>query len=206
MLKKYIFLLKSLTHDNYKNKYISVCKEKWLFSKSLHFISVLSMRNIWDVKEISFVILFSYGKLQAKFIIFLRSRWRKMLKCKCRPFLTANLRDKMSGDTFRVPSAHRGPCRGTTLGILKTSILTPRHNRSAHQRDRNSNEQAPPPDLDKTTWVLVKDELWLFLETEVLSVATGRTLNSCGWNYLKRRDWLMHLGLVIVEVLCSRVS
>ena len=32
----------------------------------------------------------------------------------------------------------------------------------------------------------MKDELWLFLENGVLSVATGQTLNSRGWNYLKR--------------------
>lgn len=50
---------------------------------------------------------------------------------------------------------------------------------------------------DKTTWVLVKDELWLFLENEVLSLATGQTLNSRVWNYLKRRPaWCTwHLSL-----------
>lgn len=53
---------------------------------------------------------------------------------------------------------------------------------------------------DKTTWVLVKDELWLFLENEVLGLATGQTLNSRGWNYLKRRAWLMYLALVIEGV------
>lgn len=50
---------------------------------------------------------------------------------------------------------------------------------------------------DKTTWVLVKDELWLFLENQVLGLATGQTLNSQGWNYLKRRaGWCTwHLSL-----------
>lgn len=55
----------------------------------------------------------------------------------------------------------------------------------------------PPPPRDKTTWVLVKDELWLFLENEVLGLATGQTLNSQGWNYLKRgTGWCTwHLSL-----------
>lgn len=85
--------------------------------------------------------------------------------------------------------------RRATPSAPQTSILTGHHDCQAYWRDRNSNE--PLLHRDKTTWVLVKDELWLFLENEVLGLATGQTLNSQGWNYLKRgTGWCTwHLSL-----------
>lgn len=145
------------------------------------------------------------GKAKRAFFF---SRWRAIIYLLA-PTSWSNLRTN-------VFEANRANTFGTTIYIwwrVTSSLRLPRSfgegcnakrspnfNINRASRWRRQRIQMNLSSRDKTTWVPVKDELWLFLENEVLALATGQTLNSHGWNYLKRGAWLMYLALVIEGV------